>query len=64
MTQESTTVAISKSGKHREYARYAAHCLNMMAATEDQESRSLNREMATEWLKLADAVLHRLKRLK
>jgi hypothetical protein len=51
-----------KSDKHKEYARYAAHCLNMVASTKDQKSRSINREMAAEWMKLADAVLHPLKR--
>jgi hypothetical protein len=44
--------------KHKEYARYAAHCLNMLAVTEDRDARSIQREMAAEWLKLADAVLH------
>jgi hypothetical protein len=30
----------------------------MVAATKDQESRVINREMAAEWLKLADADRH------
>ena len=38
--------AIPTSYKYKEYARYAAHCLNMVAATKDQESRAINREMA------------------
>jgi hypothetical protein len=50
--------AIPTSYKYKEYARYAAHCLNMVAATKDQESRVINREMAAEWLKLADADRH------
>jgi hypothetical protein len=50
--------------EHKEYARYAAHCLNMVPATKDQEARALNREMAAEWLKLADAILHPLKPMK
>ena len=54
-------MAISKSNKHKEYAQYAAHCLNMVVATRDQEARALNREMAAEWLKLADATLERTK---
>jgi hypothetical protein len=49
--------------KHKEYARYAAHCLNMMGVAEDRDARSIQREMAAEWLKLADAVLHPLKRM-
>jgi hypothetical protein len=48
--------------KHKEYARYAAHCLNIVPTTKDQDDRAINREMAAEWLKLADAVLHPLKR--
>jgi hypothetical protein len=52
--------AIPTSYKYKEYARYAAHCLNMVAATKDQESRVTNREMAAEWLKLADAARHPL----
>jgi len=51
-------MTVPKSGKHKEYARYAEHCLNMVAATRDQDSRSINREMAAEWLRLADVVLH------
>jgi hypothetical protein len=49
--------------KHKEYTRYAAHCLNMMGVAEDRDARSIQREMAAEWLKLADAVLHPLKRM-
>jgi hypothetical protein len=53
---------VLQSNKHKEYARYAEHCLNMVAATKDQEARALIREMAAEWLKLADMALHPLKR--
>jgi hypothetical protein len=55
-------VTIPKTDKHKEYARYAAHCLAMVTATRDQDARALNREMAAEWLRLADAVRHPLKR--
>jgi hypothetical protein len=48
--------------KHKEYVRYADHCLTMIGTTQDQEPHSINREMAAEWLKLADAALHPLKR--
>jgi hypothetical protein len=34
----------------------------MVTAVKDQESRAVQREMAAEWLRLADAVLHPLKR--
>jgi hypothetical protein len=40
--------------KRKEYARYAQHCLQMVAAATEQESRSIQREMAAEWLKLAN----------
>ena len=46
-----------KSGKHREYARYAEHCLEMVPRAPTQEYRALQREMAAEWIKLADAIL-------
>jgi hypothetical protein len=56
------TMAKLTNDKHKEYARYAAHCLDMMEAPTNQESRDIQREMAAEWLKLADAALHPLKR--
>ena len=52
-------MATLKSDKHKEYTRFAAHCLEMVTITRDQESRSIQREMAAEWLKLADAILRR-----
>ena len=45
-----------KNDKYKDYARYAERCLNMVAATTDRESRSIQREMAAEWLRLADAI--------
>ena len=41
---------------------YAAHCLHMVTATRDQDSRAIQREMAAEWLKLADDARHPLQR--
>ena len=41
---------------YKDYARYAEHCLKMVAAITDQESRRIQREMAGEWLRLADVV--------
>jgi hypothetical protein len=55
-------MAIPKNDKHKSYARYAEHCLTMVTTTRDQDDRAINREMAAEWLKLADALLHPLKR--
>lgn len=46
--------------KHKKYVRYAEHCL---AVVTDQEFRAIQSEMAVEWLKLADAALHPLKRM-
>jgi hypothetical protein len=54
-------MAKPKNDKHKDYARYAAHCLDMVTTTKDQEARAINREMAAEWLKLADAIAHPLK---
>jgi hypothetical protein len=56
-------MAVPRNEKHKDYARYAAHCLDMVPAATDQEIRALNREMAAEWLKLADAIAHPLKRM-
>jgi len=50
-----------KSDKHKDYAHYAAHCLYLETAASDAESRDIQREMAAEWLKLADAVLRPVK---
>jgi hypothetical protein len=49
-------MTVPKNDKYKDYARYAEKCLNMGAVTTDQESRSVQREMAAEWLKLADAI--------
>jgi hypothetical protein len=53
-----TIMAKPQNDTHKDYVRYAAHCLEMTGATKDQEARSINREMAAEWLKLADAIIH------
>jgi hypothetical protein len=55
-------MATAKNDKHKEYSRYAAHCLQMASAAKDQGTRTIQREMTAEWLKLADAALHPLKR--
>ena len=47
-----------KDDKFKDYARYAEYCLNMAAAPTDQELRFIQREMAAEWLRLADAIRH------
>ena len=50
-------MAVPKSSKHKEYAQYAKHCLEMVPGAPTQEYRALQREMAAEWIKLADAIL-------
>jgi hypothetical protein len=51
-----------KNAKRKLYARYAAHCLHMVTAAKDQDSRTIQREMAAEWLRLADDVQNPLQR--
>jgi hypothetical protein len=53
-----------KNSKYIEYVRYAEHCLEMAPALTDQEYRTIQREMAAEWLKLADAIIHPLEPVK
>jgi hypothetical protein len=55
-------MAIPKDEKYKEYARYAAHCLNMLTITKDPEARAIQREMAAEWIRLADAAVLRRSR--
>ena len=55
-------MAIPAKAKHKEFARYAAHCLKVVPAITDQEYRVVQREMAAEWLKLAETVLHSSRR--
>ena len=54
-------MASSKNDKHKEYTRFAAHCLEMVTTARDQESRSIQREMAIEWMRLAAAMLPHVK---
>jgi hypothetical protein len=49
-------MTIPANDKHTDYAHYAAHCLYLMTAATDPDSRAIQREMAAEWLKLADAI--------
>ena len=49
-------MTVPKNDKFKDYADDAEHCLNMVAATRDQELRCIQREMAAEWLRLADTV--------
>jgi hypothetical protein len=49
-------MAIARNDKHEEYIQYAEHCVKMAMVAPDQKSRIVQREMAAEWLKLADSV--------
>ena len=57
-------MAIPKNKKFRDYARYAMYCLEMAPISEDEDIYALNREMAVEWIRLAEAELHPAKRTK
>ena len=39
-------MAVPKNDTYEDYARYAEHCLKVMAGTTDKELRSIQREMA------------------
>lgn len=54
-------MAKPKNNKHKDYARYAAQCLEMTGAKSHQDDRAILREMTAEWLRLADAIAHPLK---
>jgi hypothetical protein len=58
-------MAVPKNDMHKDYVRYAEHCLKMVPAAADpevQQFRAVQREMAAEWLRLADAVRRPSKR--
>ena len=47
-------MAVPKNDKHKEYASYAEHCLEMVPVAPNQEYRAIQREMAAEWIRLAE----------
>ena len=49
-------MSVPKNDTYKDYERYAEHCLNMMAGATDKKSRRIQREMAAEWRRLADAI--------
>jgi hypothetical protein len=55
------TLKNDKNSRHKNYARYAAHCLEMTGAKGLRDDRTILREMTAEWLRLADAIVHPLK---
>jgi hypothetical protein len=55
-------MAIPKNEQHKQYTRYAGHRLNLVTSIKSRDDRTVNREMAAEWPKLADAIAHSPKR--
>jgi hypothetical protein len=53
ITQEES---MAENIKHEEYASYAEHCLAMAKIAPEHDSRFVLREMAAEWLRLADTI--------
>jgi hypothetical protein len=45
--------------KAAEYTHYAEHCVETAKILPDQEDRTLHREMAAEWLRLAELIAER-----
>ena len=52
-------MSVPKNVRHKDYVRYAEHCLNMVMLAKSQEDRCIKREMAAEWLRLADEIVDR-----
>jgi hypothetical protein len=50
------TLGIGNAGKAAEYTHYAEHCVETAKILPNQEDRSLHREMAAEWLRLAQLI--------
>jgi hypothetical protein len=50
-------VGISRADKADEYMHHAEHCMKTARTISDREARTLHREMAAEWIKLAQAMV-------
>lgn len=57
MKEAQTLVVTDQSDKQYEYGEYAEHCLHTVRMMPNREARHLQRRMAAEWLKFADALL-------
>jgi hypothetical protein len=51
-----TDKAGRQTDKRHEYGEYAEHCLHTVRLMPNREARDLQRRMAAEWLKAADAL--------
>jgi hypothetical protein len=47
-------MAVRKTSKYEEYLLYAQHCLELVRITTNRRSRIIQREMAAEWVRLAN----------
>ena len=46
-------MAISPADKVQEYVAFASHCLKVAHSLPERQDRVIHREMATEWIRLA-----------
>jgi hypothetical protein len=46
-----------QTDKQQEYGEYAEHCLHTVRMMPNREARDLQRRMAAEWLRFAEALL-------
>ncbi len=46
-------MTVPKNDTYKDYVRYAEHCIETARILRHQEARSLHREMAAEWIRLA-----------
>jgi hypothetical protein len=51
-----TDQADKQADKQYEYGEYAEHCLHTVRLMPNREARDLQRRMAAEWFKFADAL--------
>ena len=47
-------MVVRKPSRYEEYRHYAEHCLKLVRIATSRETRTIQREMAAEWFKLAD----------
>jgi hypothetical protein len=49
--------AMATIGKRKQYVGYAARCPYLLTTAVDPDAWAIQREMAAEWIKLADAII-------
>jgi hypothetical protein len=50
-------LGIANADKAAEYTRYAEHCVETAKILPHHEARTLHREMAAEWIRLAQGIV-------